>query len=43
MTYNDNWTLVCKLHKLFLGLEKEKLPSKPVKDSNEQWWTSKAP
>jgi hypothetical protein len=40
MTYAENWSLICKLHKHLHGLEKEKNPE-AVKDTRELWWPSK--
>lgn len=40
MTYAENWTLVCKLHKQLQGIEKEKSTDQP-KESKEMWWPNK--
>lgn len=40
MTYAENWTLVCKLHKQLQGMEKDKSTEHP-KENKEMWWPNK--
>ncbi len=42
MTYAENWTLVCKLHRHFQALEKDKPSTETAKENKEHWWPSKA-
>ena len=41
MTYAENWTLICKLHRHLAAIEKEKPAVDPTKESKEHWWPSK--